>query len=254
MWKNFWKLLINTFFEKSSFLKEIGILKIILKGTEDFIIEAVCIPSVCTPLSNQQCNKVVNVFPHFKNLKFADNIKDVKELNINEQNKKIDLLIGADYYHKFFIDEIIRDKEGEPVAQNTYFSWVLIGNISTFDSKNPSFVTLMQIITSTVLDLSTEFENEVFENESLSSGATSSIFHPHAAKKCCAAHGYKMLHVAHQLNTAANSIFAALFCFFDHKIHFSNTISSWPVCMTNICRKFFVYYITICLLKKSITS
>ena len=67
----------------------------------------------------------------------------------------------------------------------------------------------MQIITSTVLDLSTEFENEVFENESLSSGATSSIFHPHAAKKCCAAHGYKMLHVAHQLNTAANSIFGA---------------------------------------------
>ena len=57
-------------------------MKIILKGTEDFIIEAVCIPSVCTPLSNQQCNKVVNVFPHFKNLKFADNIKDVKELNI----------------------------------------------------------------------------------------------------------------------------------------------------------------------------
>ena len=89
---------------------------------------------------------------------------------------------------------------------------------------------------------------------SLSSGATSSIFHLHAEKKCCAAHGYKMLHVAHQLNTAANSIFAALFCFFDHKIHFSNTISSWPMCMTNICRKFFVYYITICLLKKSITS
>ena len=46
----------------------------------------------------------------------------------------------------------------------------------------------------------------------LSSGATSSIFHPHAAKKCCAAHGYKMLHVAHQLSIAANSIFAAKKC------------------------------------------
>ena len=92
---------------------------------------AVCIPSVCTPLSNQQCNKTVNVFPHFRNLKFAD--------NINEQNKKIDLLIGADYYHKFFTDEIIRGKEGEPVAQNTFFGWVLSGNISTFDSKNPSY-------------------------------------------------------------------------------------------------------------------
>ena len=40
-------------------------------------------------------------------------------------------------------------------------------NISTFDSKNPSFVTSMQINTSPVLNLSTEFDNEVFENESL---------------------------------------------------------------------------------------
>ena len=151
------KLLINTFSEKSSFLKEFHIVKIKLKGIRDFIIEAACTPSVCTPLSNQQCHKVV--FPHFRNLKFADNIA--------EQNKKIDLLIGPYYYHNFFTDEIIRGKEGEPVAQNTYFGWVLSGNISTFDSKNPSFVTSMQINTSPVLNLSTGFENKVFEEESL---------------------------------------------------------------------------------------
>ena len=62
-----------------------------------------------------------DVFPHFRDLKFAE--------NINEQNKKIDLLIGADCYHKFLTDEIIRGKEGEPVAQNTFFVWVLSGNI-----------------------------------------------------------------------------------------------------------------------------
>ena len=45
-------LLINTFSEKSSFLKEFNIVKIKLKGIQDFIIKAVCIPSVCTPLSN----------------------------------------------------------------------------------------------------------------------------------------------------------------------------------------------------------
>ena len=131
------KLLINTFSEKNSFLKEFDILKIKLKGIRDLINEAVCIPSVCTLLCNHQCNKVVGVFPHFRNLNFAD--------NINEQNKKIDLLIDADYYLKFFTDEIIRGKEGEPVAQNTFFGWVLSGNISTFDSKNPSFITSMQI-------------------------------------------------------------------------------------------------------------
>ena len=76
------KLSVNTFSEKSWFLKVFEIVEIKLKGIQDFIIEAVCIPSVCTPLPNQQCNKVVNVFPHFRNLKFAD--------NINEQNKTID--------------------------------------------------------------------------------------------------------------------------------------------------------------------
>ena len=117
---------VNAFSEKSWFLKVFEIVEIKLKGIQDFIIEAVCIPSVCTPLPNQQCNKVVNVFPHFRNLKFAD--------NINEQNKKIDLLLGGDCYHKFFTEQIIRGKEWEPVVQNTYFDWVLSRNISTFDS------------------------------------------------------------------------------------------------------------------------
>ena len=103
--------------------------------------------------------KLFDGFLHFRNLKFAD--------NNNEQNKKIDLLIGAYYYHEFYTDEIIRDKEGWPVAQNTIFGWVFSGNISTFDSKNLSFITSMQINTSPVLNSSTEFKNEVFEKESL---------------------------------------------------------------------------------------
>ena len=48
-----------------------------------------------------------------------------------------------------------------------YCGWVLSGSISTFDSKNPSFLTSMQINTSTVLSLRTGSENEVFEKESL---------------------------------------------------------------------------------------
>ena len=43
---------------------------------------------------------------------------------------------------------------------------------------------------------------------------------PRAAKKCYVPHGHKMLHVAHQLNTAANSIFAAFFCFLTIKYTF----------------------------------
>ena len=53
-------------------------MKIKLKGIRYFIIEAVCIQSVCTPLTNQQCNKVFIVFPHIENLKLADDINEQK--------------------------------------------------------------------------------------------------------------------------------------------------------------------------------
>ena len=108
--------------------------------------------SVSTPLYNQECNKVIIVFPHFKSFKLVG--------YTNEQNKEIDLIIGTDCYHKFFTN----GKEGEPVAQKAYFWCILNRNISTLVFKNPSFVTSLQINTFPVLNLSTEFRNEIFEN------------------------------------------------------------------------------------------
>lgn len=61
------------FSEKSSFLKEFDTK---LKGIQDFIVGVACIPSVSTLFFNQQCNKVVNVFSHFKNLKLTDYINE----------------------------------------------------------------------------------------------------------------------------------------------------------------------------------
>ena len=99
---------------------------------------------------------VIIVFPHFKSFKLVN--------YTNEQNKKNNLIIGTDCYHKFFTNKTIRGKEGEPVAQKTYFGYILNRNISTLVFKNPSFVTSLQINTSPVLNLSTEFGNEIFEN------------------------------------------------------------------------------------------
>ena len=53
-------------------------------------------------------------------------------------------------------------------------------------------------------------------------------FSSHAAKKCCSEHGYKMLHVTHSLNTAANSIFAAFFCFLTIKYTFETWFPRGP--------------------------
>ena len=99
---------------------------------------------------------VIIVFPHFKSFKSVN--------YTNEQNKKNNLIIGTDCYHKLFTNKTIRGKEGEPVAQKTYFGCILNRNISTLVFKNPSFVTSLQINTSLVLNLSTEFGNEIFEN------------------------------------------------------------------------------------------
>ena len=40
----------------------------------------------------------------------------------------IDILIGTDFYHTFFPDEIIRGKSNEPAARSSHFEWVLSGN------------------------------------------------------------------------------------------------------------------------------
>ena len=40
----------------------------------------------------------------------------------------IDILIGTDFYHTFFTDEIIRGKSNKPVELSSHFGWVLSGN------------------------------------------------------------------------------------------------------------------------------
>ena len=56
-------------------------------------------------------------YPHLKNLKLAG--------SFDEQFMNKDILIGTDFYHTFFTDEIIRGKSNEPVALRSHFGWVL---------------------------------------------------------------------------------------------------------------------------------
>ena len=96
------------------------------------------------------------------------------------------------------------------------------------------------------------------------------------SKKYCTAHGCKMLHVTHQLNTAANPIFAAKKCckntaaklnqsdfaavFLHHFFCFltiKHTFETWFPLGPRVQQIFvenFVYYITKCLRKKNTTS
>ena len=84
------------------------------------VIEVIVVPEICSPITNQMVTQVSQNYPHLKNLKLAD--------IFDEQFMNIHILIGTDFYHKFFTDEIMRGKSNEPVALSSHFGWVLQGN------------------------------------------------------------------------------------------------------------------------------
>ena len=115
------KLNLKTFGNEKPSMKLFDVVKIKLNGTEkDFVLEALVVPQICAPITNQMVTQVSQNYPHLKNLKLAD--------SFDEQLMDTDILIGTDFYHTFFTDEIIQGKSNEPVALSSHFGWVLSGN------------------------------------------------------------------------------------------------------------------------------
>ena len=54
----------------------------------------------------------------------------------------IEMLVGMDYYHLFFLDEIIRGNEIEPEAVNSHLGWIVSGSFKhvRFPSANKTNV------------------------------------------------------------------------------------------------------------------
>ena len=60
----------------------------------------------------------------------------------DEKHLSIELLVGLDYYHLFFLDEIIRSNEIEPEAVNSHLGWIVSGSFKhvRFPSANKTNV------------------------------------------------------------------------------------------------------------------
>ena len=115
------KLILKTFGNEKPSAKLFDVVKIKLNGMEkDLVIEVIVVPQICSPITNQMVTQVSQNYPHLKNLKLAD--------SFDEQLMNIDILIGTDFYHTFFNNEIIWGKSNEPVALSSHFGWVLSGN------------------------------------------------------------------------------------------------------------------------------
>ena len=127
------KLIINTFGNEKSELKEFPIVRMHVKTTTHQMIpiEAICVPKICAPLSNQNTKFYADNYRHLRKLCLADYSRGEEKLNVN-------VLIGLDYYFSFVTGKIIRG-EGGPTAISSKLGWILSGGFQTDDDESNCF-------------------------------------------------------------------------------------------------------------------
>ncbi|XP_028403430.1 uncharacterized protein LOC114526129 [Dendronephthya gigantea] len=120
------KVIIKTFGQSGdSQVQELDVVQVNVKDKSDHkftSIEALCVPSICSPLTNQHIDSAQRI-EEFKNLEFADRNEKFSDLPVG-------ILIGIDFYHTFMTGKIIRSREG-PVACGTKLGWVLSGRLGS---------------------------------------------------------------------------------------------------------------------------
>ena len=118
------KVIIKTFGQGSdSKVTRLDVVQFKVRDNSDSgftLIEALCVPTICSPLTNQFISKARNL-KEFKDLQFADH-------EGNSTNLPVGILIGVDYYHTFMTGKVVRSQAG-PVACGTKLGWVISGSI-----------------------------------------------------------------------------------------------------------------------------
>ena len=74
---------------------------------------------ICSELNNQDIFGAVENYVHLQSLSLADNTYC--------ENKKIDVLIGMDYYYSCVSGAQIKGQPNEPIALSSIFGWIICG-------------------------------------------------------------------------------------------------------------------------------
>ena len=90
------------------------------------IIEAIVMPTICSPLSGQFIELAKNQYIHLNNIQLSG-------CKVNNSDSQIDVLIGADLYWDFMTGEVKHGSRGV-AAIKTILRWVLD---ATFQSQSP---------------------------------------------------------------------------------------------------------------------
>ena len=119
------KLLIKTFGKTSPKITTCEIVQFTIscKDGTDFTMQAYVVPVICTPISNQVVSLAVEKYDHLRKIELADYC----ERDELESDKKVGILVGADYYRSLVRSRVIRGERGGPVAMETKVGWVVSG-------------------------------------------------------------------------------------------------------------------------------
>ena len=113
-------------------------------GSDDnfMSLEVICVPFICNPLSRQNISEATKFYPSLTTLCLADTDSGSSEFEVN-------VLVGLDYYHRFFTGEIIKTKDG-PTANRSILGWVLSGPICSSQSVSSNNVCFSHVMRSSV--------------------------------------------------------------------------------------------------------
>ena len=116
------RVILRVFGQSESSARSLDVVNLVVKnnsGGKAFGIQALCVPLICEPLSNQDISIATKRFPNLRSLKLADS-------NHSSSDLKVDILVGMDHYNLFFTGNCIRTKGGL-TANETVLGWVLSG-------------------------------------------------------------------------------------------------------------------------------
>ena len=123
-------------------MKSLDVVKLRVKYGPDeklLCIEVLCVPFICSPLSNQEVSVAYERYPVLKDLVLADYDHDSSQFHVGA-------LIGLDHYHSFFTGHVIKTNEG-PVPNETILGWVLSEPISSTEkSSHTNFYTTSHVM------------------------------------------------------------------------------------------------------------
>ena len=108
------RILIKVFGSEDTRVKTVDIVPLkITSPIKTIVIEAICTPTTCSNVLNQDVKTVSSNDEHLKRMELADSSP--------ETTKCIDVLMGVDYYYSCITGEVKRGKDYEPLAVCGYY-------------------------------------------------------------------------------------------------------------------------------------